>query len=145
MFDATRVTRSSPFALAIGVASGATVRGVLPPFVLDDPFWRSFWSGPPAAGIFALLGAGLAFAAGRVAARTARHSSERQEWWDRAEWAMNLARSDNVSDRFVGLRTLAALKDEATEMELQMIVAVTEAVVGNTDVMDKAGAAQDNG
>lgn len=128
----------------LGVAAGAVGRGFFPPFVLDDPFWREFWSGPPAAGIFALLGAGVAFSAARVAARTARQGSERQEWWDRAEWAMNLARADNLSDRFVGLRTLAALKEEATEMELQMIVAVIEAVVGDQDVVDNSTQARNN-
>ncbi|TQL53975.1 hypothetical protein FB464_1501 [Subtercola boreus] len=119
-----------------GIAIGAIARGFFPPFTLDDPFWRQFWSGPPAAGIFALLGAGVAFAAARVGARTARRSAERQEWWDRAEWALNLARSRVGSDRDLGLRTLAVLQSDATATELQMIVAVTESVVGGDDLPD---------
>ena len=130
MFNPTRF-RLVMGAAGLGTVVGALGRGFFPPFVLDDPFWRQFWSGPPAAGIFALLGAGIAFAAARVAARTARRSAERQEWWDRAEWALNLARSRTGADRDLGLRTLAVPQNDATATELQMIIAVTESVVGD--------------
>ncbi|GAA0999774.1 hypothetical protein JOE66_002796 [Subtercola frigoramans] len=71
-----------------------------------------------------------------------RRNAAREEWWDRAEWALNLARSRAGSDRFIGLRTLAALRDEATATELQMIIAVTESVVGdeaNVDFLSTSG------
>ncbi|UNX54575.1 hypothetical protein MF406_17105 [Georgenia sp. TF02-10] len=117
-----------------GIAAGAIGRGFLPPFVLDDPFWRAFWAGPPAAGVFALAGAGVAYGAARTATKTARRGAERQEWWDRAEWAMNLARSKKEIDRVIALRALIALAGEATAVEAEMVVAVTEAVVGDDDV-----------
>ena len=57
--------------------------------IVDEEFVRDFWTGPPAAGIFALIGAGLAYGAATVAARVSRRSAERQEWWDRAKWALS--------------------------------------------------------
>ena len=67
-----------------GVVIGLVTRGVV-----DESFVRDFWTGPPAAGIFALIGAGLAYGAATVAARVSRRSAERQEWWDRAKWALS--------------------------------------------------------
>jgi hypothetical protein len=139
-----REVRVSSFLVGGGILVGAVGRGFFPPFVLDQPFWRDFWSGPPTAGIFALVGAGVAYVAARIAARTARKSAERQEWWDRAEWALNLARSDKSADRLIGLRTLAALRGEATETEFEMIVAVTEAVVGDDSDVDIEPATPEN-
>jgi hypothetical protein len=112
----------------IGV--GAVIRGFLPPFVLDDPFWREFWSGPPAAGVFALLGAGVAFLAARVAAGVARRNALRQEWWDRTEWALSHAMSGESRSRDVGLAALEVLIEEATTTEGAMIDAVTSLILG---------------
>lgn len=111
-------------------ALGATLRGLLPPFVLDDPFWRAFWSGPPVAGVFALVGAGVAFAAARVAARVARQNARRQEWWNRAEWALSHAMSAESQQRDVGLAALEVLMVEATTAEGAMIDAVTSLLLG---------------
>lgn len=127
----TRWLRRHGWVVVLAVTAGAIGRGFFPPFVLDHPFWREFWTGPPAAGVFALAGAAVAYLAARVAATTARRGAERQEWWDRAEWALDLARSDKESDRLIGLRALEALGSEATGTELQMVLAVTEAVVGD--------------
>lgn len=126
----------------VAVASallGAAARGFFPPFVLDDPFWRAFLSGPPAAGLFALLGAGVAYLAARVAAQTSRRGNEREEWWARAEWALNLARSDQRKDRVIGLRALEALGQQATETEYKMVLSVTEAVIGDVDTAGTTG------
>ena len=125
----------------LGVGVGVGVRSLLPPFVLDEPFWRTFWSGPPVAGLFAVVGALIAYAAAVVGAQAARRSARRQEWWDRAEWALDLARSDNRVDRVIGGRALEGLRDEATESELAMIVAVTGAVTGDVDAGDESGSA----
>lgn len=103
--------------------------------IADEPFWRRFWSGPPAAGLFALIGAGVAFEAARRSSRAIRRGAERQEWWLRAEWAMNLARSPERLDRLIGLNALEVLQDGATEMEEAIIAAVTHAVTGD-DVVD---------
>lgn len=110
--------------------AGAIIGRLFPPFVLDDPFWRDFWSGPPVAGIFALGGAGIAYGAALLGAKTSRTAAKRQEWWDRAEWALTLARSDKYVDRIIGLEALTALSSEATRTEYRLILAVTEAVSG---------------
>lgn len=107
---------------------GVVIRGLLPPFIVDEPFWREFLTGPPAAGLFALLGAVVAYSAARIAARTARRAAERQEWWDRAQWALDLARSDVEVERTIGLQALDALSRDATRTEYEMVVAVTSAV-----------------
>ncbi|WP_156388379.1 MULTISPECIES: hypothetical protein [unclassified Rhodococcus (in: high G+C Gram-positive bacteria)] len=112
--------------LAIGAAVvGALVGRCLPPFVLDSPFWREFWTGPPAAGLFAVAGAIIAFAAAWFTSNTARQAARRDEWWDRAEWALNLAMSDNGSDRDVGLAAIEVVLTEATDTEAEMVGAVT--------------------
>ena len=139
----TRRTRTAALVVA-GAMVGSAVRGLLPPFVLDVPFWREFWSGTPAAGAFALVGAGLAVVAARVTARTARRSAERQEWWDRASWALDLARADDQVDRVIGLSALEALGREATETEQSMVVAVVAAVT-TQHAVDTPGRSTDHG
>jgi len=130
--------------IGFAVGAGALARGFFPPFVLDEPFWREFWSGPPAAGVFALLGAVVAFGASRVGARTVRRGAERQEWWNRAEWALDLARSDKRVDRIIGLRALDALDTVATEIESAIVLAVTSAATGRWNEV-AAGASDDEG
>ena len=125
--------------VVLGVTIGGIGRGFLPPFELDDPFWRDFWSGPPTAGIFAVIGAGVAFAAALLGARTARRAAERQEWWDRAEWALTLARSDQSADRVIGLSALRALVRDATETEEEMVIAVVSTVTGVMDSKSEVG------
>jgi hypothetical protein len=113
-------------ALICGAAAGVTV-GLLSRALVDDSFVREFWTGPPAAGIFALIGAGLAYGAATVAARVSRRSAERQEWWDRAKWALDLVMSSDEADREVGLAAIEVLVPEATKTEAEMIDAVTSA------------------
>ncbi len=115
----------------LGAAAVGSIFGrLMPPFVVDVPFWREFWSGPPVAGLFALAGAGVAYGAARVGAKTSRTAAQRQEWWDRAEWALTLAMSDKDVERIVGLEALTAMTGDATQTEFAMILAVTEAVSG---------------
>lgn len=71
------------FCVAAG-AAGAVLRGLLPPFVVDAPFWRAFLSGPPAAGLFAVLAAGIAFYPAYRSTRIARENAAREQWWNRA-------------------------------------------------------------
>ena len=119
--------------------------------VFDDLFWRAFWSGPPAAGLFAVLGALIAFSGAAAAAAVSRRGARRQEWWDRAEWALNLAKSDRGVDRLTGFRALEGLRAGATKPELALIVAVTDAVAGETvnsktdEVVDSADQPAQNG
>jgi hypothetical protein len=131
-------------AAVLGLVAGLIVRGFLPPFVLDEPFWREFWTSPAAGGVFALIGAFIAFGAANRAASVHRRSAARQEWWDRAQWALDLARADKHSDRLIGLEALEGLKDDATEAEFLMILAVTEAVAPQGAAVDTEAQPQDN-
>lgn len=97
---------------------------LLPPVVLDDPFWRAFWSGPPAAGIFAVLAAAIAFYPAFRSTHIAKENAAREQWWNRAEWALQLATSDRQTDREVAKDALIALSAEATELESGMIIRV---------------------
>jgi hypothetical protein len=104
-----------------GLILGAAIRGLLPPFVLDDAFWRAFWSGPPVAGLFAVVAATIALYPSIRSVSIARENAAREQWWNRAEWALGLATSDRQSDREVANDALVALLDEATETEGKML------------------------
>jgi hypothetical protein len=114
-------------AIALSAAAmGAAVRSSLPPFVLDDPFWRAFWSGPPVAGLFAVCAATIAFYPAYRSTRIARENAAREQWWKRAEWALGQAGSDSQTDREVGNDALVALLNDATETEGKMIYRTIE-------------------
>lgn len=104
-----------------GLVLGFVIRGLLPPFVLDDPFWRAFWSGPPVAGLFAIVAAAVALYPSIRTLGVARENAAREQWWNRAEWALGLATSDTQSDREVANDALVALLDDATETEGKML------------------------
>lgn len=109
-------------ALVLGGSTGAVIRGFFPPFVLDQPFWRDFWSGPPAAGLFAVCAAVIAFFPAHRATRIAGESAAREQWWKRAEWALGRAGSDSQVDREVANDALQALLATATRTEASMIL-----------------------
>ncbi|MBG6084122.1 hypothetical protein [Zhihengliuella flava] len=131
--------------MALFAVGGAAVGRVMPPFVLDDPLWRDFWTGPPAAGVFALVGAAVAFVAATKSARVQRRAAERQEWWDRAEWAFNLAMSEDDSSRYIGLKAFEALETDATRAEYAMMAAVTTAVAGDAPMDGQLQGADNDG
>lgn len=131
-------------AALVGALLGAFVRGLFPPFVLDDPFWRDFWSGPPAAGLFAVLAAVIAFFPAYRSTRIARDNAEREQWWNRAEWALARADSDKQLDREVANTALVALSEEASKLEFDMIYRVIENLQGESAV-DNAPKPADNG
>jgi hypothetical protein len=108
----------------VAAAVGASIRGFFPPFTIDDPFWRSFWSGPPAAGLFAVVAACIAFFPAYRSTRIARENAAREQWWNRTSWALGRAASGNRTDREVANEALLALSEEATEMEMKMILGV---------------------
>jgi hypothetical protein len=105
----------------VAFGTGAILRGLWPPFVLDDPFWRDFWSGPPVAGLFAVVAAAVAFYPAFRSTLIARENAAREQWWKRAEWALGLAGSDSQTDREVANDALVALLSDATETEGKMI------------------------
>lgn len=135
MMDLSRVghwlRRWAPVLIAgtTGLLLGAFIRGLRPPFVIDDPLVREFITSPAMAGLFALLGAIVAFAAAMLSSRASRRAAQRQEWWDRAQWALQLATSTDSRDRDLGLRALEVISLDATPNEVAMIDAVTDSLL----------------
>lgn len=123
---------------------GAAIRSLFEPFVLDVPFWRDFWSGPPAAGLFAVLAAVVAFFPAYRSTRVARENAAREQWWNRAQWALARADSDKQSDREVANTALVALSEKASDLEFEMIYRVIENLQG-PPVVDNAQKSADNG
>lgn len=91
--------------------SDTGIRGVqtiqLVGLLMLSKFWSDFLTGPPMAGLFADMGALIAYAAARRTAGISRSNALCQEWWDQAEWAIEMARSNDKTERIVGLRALA--------------------------------------
>lgn len=102
-------------------------------------FWHDFLTGPPAAGLMAIVAAWIAWLAARHTAKVARSAAERELWWKRAEWALDLARSDNESDRLVGLRTLAVLSPTGTRDEKRLVAEAARAISGDVPVVASPG------
>ncbi|GAA1883585.1 hypothetical protein GCM10009715_32430 [Paeniglutamicibacter psychrophenolicus] len=129
----------SNFAAGVGGATlGAVFGRLLPPFVLDDPFWRSFWVSPAVGGLAAVAAAGIAFGAAWQTVRASSRGARRQEWWYRAEWALNLAVADEGKARDVGIRVLEVLNKEATETEAQILEMVTAIYFVPQEVAEEA-------
>lgn len=108
-------------ALVVGLVAGVVLSALARGFVLDDPFWRAFLSGPPAAGLFAVIAACVAFFPAFRSTRIARENAAREQWWKRAEWALGMAGSDSEVDREVANDALIALFSEATQTEAAMV------------------------
>ena len=106
----------------LGGIIGYVVRGLQAPFVVDDLFWRDVLTGPPIAGLFAVIAAAVAFFPACRSTAIARASAAREQWWKRAEWALGLAGSDDQTDREVANDALNALLNDATETEGRMIL-----------------------
>jgi hypothetical protein len=128
---------------AVGFGSGAAARNAAEPFVVDGPFWRDFLTGPPAAGLFAIVAACIAFFPALRTAQIARSNSAREQWWLRAQWALGLATSNRVEEREISKDALVALSAEATELEMGMIVRLIADLQPRSPV-DTHGDGEDN-
>jgi hypothetical protein len=92
------------------------------------------------AGAAAVLAAVIAFSAAWHQANVQRQAQRKEQWWKRAEWALNLTLSDDTETRTVGFQTLTALSESewAAEHEGDVIAAATDRtldeVAGNSGV-----------
>lgn len=108
-------------ALVVGLILGAVIGRVVWPWSVGDDFWFAFWTGAPMAGILAIIAALIAFGPAYRSTRIAQENGAREQWWNRAQWALEMAASSRQSDREVANEALLALSAEATPMELAMI------------------------
>lgn len=107
---------------------GYGLRSTFPPYpalttpvVIDEALWRAILSGPPIAGVFAVIAAVIAFTPAIRSTKIARENAAREQWWNRAQWALGLAASDDQEDREVANDALQALLEDATATEGKMI------------------------
>lgn len=135
--------------VVVALLAGAIIRGLFPPFVLDDSFWRSFFTSAGFGGSAAVLAALIAYLAARQAANTARVQAEadrevterrdrKAQWWLRAEWALNQVASGNTARAEIGQKVLEALagSEWAEEHEFDIIAAATEDALSAEEVGD---------
>ena len=139
----------------LGVIIGAIVGRLFPPFVLDDAFWRSFLTSAGFGGVMAVGAALIAWwAAVHSAAmskeqaiedRAQRYRSDRKEqWWSRAEWALNLVVSDRPG---LGFEVLYALgqSEWAEEHEFEVIDAALAAALDVSTPSDSGATMREGG
>lgn len=107
---------------------GYGLRSAFPPFpalttpvVIDEPLWRAMISGPPAAGLLAVIAAVIAFFPAFLSTRVARRNASREMWWKRAEWAFDRVGSDSAAEREMANNVLLTLFDDATEDEAHLV------------------------
>lgn len=140
------------WAALAGVAGGIVGR-LFPPFVLDEGFWRSFITSAGFGGVMAVIAAVIAYAAARHSAKSARAQAEedrkqrklsdrKEQWWARAEWALNQVVS---GDSEIGYRMLNALGESewADEHEADVIAAATEDALTAVEVIETAEVASE--
>lgn len=101
----------------------------------DSWFW-TFAQSSGFGGVAAVVAAGIAYAAVRRQTVHARDAQRKEQWWKRAEWALNHTMSDDVDKRTVGYQVLTALAESewANEHEGDVIAAATER--GATAMLD---------
>jgi hypothetical protein len=83
---------------------------------------------PGFGGAAAVLAAVIAYRVARRQADITLRAQRKEQWWKRAEWALNLTLSDKSENREVGLSTLDALSrsEWAAEHEGDVVAAATE-------------------
>ncbi|MCS5717861.1 hypothetical protein N1027_06905 [Herbiconiux sp. CPCC 205763] len=91
--------------------------------------WFLPWAQTPGfGGVAAVVAAMIAFAASRHQARLQRAAQRKEQWWKRAEWALNLTFNDDATRSEVGIALLEALASSewAGEHEDDVIAAVID-------------------
>lgn len=137
-----------------GLGIGAVVGRLFPPFVLDDTFWRAFFTSAGFGGVMALCAALVAFGAAAYSVhRTGENATkdrkqrnldaeqdrlqremadQRAQWWDRFTWATERALDRDTRD--VGVVSMIGLVGHpwASSEDTDIAIAVADAL----DTMD---------
>lgn len=125
--------------MALGcLGAGASGAILVMPFLDDGELWRDFVTSPGFGGAAAVVAAVIAFGAARLTAKTheeqavedrnQRYTTQRKEqWWARAQWALDQVAKGNYD---IGFEVLAALAESewAQEHESEVVQAATRAV-----------------
>jgi hypothetical protein len=119
--------------VAVGAgAVGATIGRLIPPFVPDDTWGWKFVVSPGLGGLAAVLaaiiGSTTAIILGARERRARVRKDRKEQWWERAKWALDLTVDAETTKRSVGYRVLESLASSewADEHESDIIDAATE-------------------
>lgn len=93
-------------------------------------FWEAIgrWlTSPGFRGLAAVIAATIAYAGVRRSIRAQRDATRKEQWWERARWALDLTLSDESITRTIGLEVLDALGDSefGSEHEFDLVAAAT--------------------
>lgn len=94
--------------------------------------WFGDWlMSPGFGGAAAVLAAVIAFAGVSRNLKAQRNANRKQQWWERARWALDLTLDDDSSTRAVGFEVLDALarSEYADEHEAEVIDAAVSATL----------------
>jgi hypothetical protein len=93
--------------------------------------WGGFLMSPGFGGTAAVIAAGVAYLGVVRNVRAHREANRKQQWWERARWALDLTVSDDSSTRAVGFSVLDALarSEWAGEHEAEVIDAAVDAAL----------------
>lgn len=100
----------------------------------SEAFWVAFLTSPAAAGLGAVLAALLAVTAARMTVRSnqriateaqmvGKQQNAEDQWWKRAEWALNLVVNGRPRDHNLAAAVLEAISDD-TEGKSELNVAL---------------------
>ncbi len=105
--------------------------------------WGGFALSPGLGGLAAVLAASIAYAGLRRAVHQQREAARKQQWWDRARWALDLTLADDSARREVGFEMLDALatSEWAAEHEADVVDAAIQSSLRR--VPEDAGADAD--
>jgi hypothetical protein len=93
---------------------------------------------PGFGGTAAVVAAGIAWAGVNKSVKAQRQVNRKQQWWERARWALDLTLNDDSITRAVGFEVLDALANSewATEHETDVIDAAVAATLDGYDSAD---------
>ncbi len=94
--------------------------------------WVGEWlKSPGFGGLAAVVAAGVAFIGVSRTVKAQREAARRQQWWERARWALDLTLDQESSTRVVGFEVLDALANSeyAEEHEAEVIDAAVNATL----------------
>lgn len=124
------ITASALVVLAVGACIGYALAFYLPEV---EPIWAyvgDLFKSPAVAGLAALIAAVIAFKSQQRSAASstssARENALRKEWWDRTEWCLGQATSNDDLARSIGIQSLAVQYNNGTDAEAQMLRPIVE-------------------
>lgn len=139
---------------AVGIGIGVVVGRLLPPFVLDDPFWQAFLTSASLGGVAAFLAAvvafcGVAYSVRRVAENSRSDREQRQiadaraHFWVRFSWAAEKAVDPDQAE--LGILVLSQLIEQewVTIEDNRAAIAVADVVLAAP--VEEAGPADSDG